>query len=263
MRNILLDLSGLCRESGLAGSLENAEEIRLDSLEGTNCYCDSAAAAAIRSAIAGLPVAALHWCDTGDYHYLTRFWLEEAAAECGDAPFALVLFDHHPDMQEPAFGEVISCGGWARDAFQSIPNLSQVLMVGINPDLEIEILDLVFDGVLAVTSDDLRHTGDNLSPDVLEMFQLLDPGIPVYISIDKDVLTKDYARTDWDQGCMTLAQLEAAVRRAVAGHRLLGADVCGGLTRAKGATDADLQLNLATDLALENLFGNLIIDSYL
>ena len=260
MRNILLNLSGLCRESGLDRSLASAESVELVSLEGTNCYCDARAAAAIRSAIADKPVRALHWCDTGDYHYLSRFWLEKASAECGDAPFALVLFDHHPDMQEPVFGDVLSCGGWARDAFGAIPNLSQVLLVGINPDLEIEILDLVFDGVLAVTSEDLSHTGDGLSQDVLEMFSLLDPGIPVYISIDQDVLTRDYARTDWDQGCMTLPQLEAAVRRAAAGRRLLGADICGGLTRGKGATDADISLNLSIDLALENLFANLIID---
>ena len=54
-----------------------------------------------------------------------------------------------------------------------------------------------------------------------------------------------------------------AVRRAAAGHRLLGADICGGLTLDKGGTDADFELNLATDKELEKLFGNLIIDSYL
>lgn len=260
MKNIILDLSGACSEEGLDRLLPDAEKLDLTSIEGTNCYCDEAAAAAIRSAITELPAAALHWNDTGDYHYLSRFWLEKASSDNGGEPFALVLFDHHPDMQEPAFGRVLSCGGWARDAFGSVPGLSQVLLVGINPDLEIEILDLVFDGVLAVTTDDLRHTGDVLSQDVLEMFSLLEPGIPVYISVDKDVLTKDFARTDWDQGCMTLAQLEAAVLRAAAGHRLLGADICGGLTRAKGATDADLSLNLSTDSALAKLFGNLIID---
>ena len=253
-------MTGLCREGGLEEALPSAQTVDLTALEGTNCYCDGAAASAIRSAVADLPLRALHWSDTGDYHYLTRFWLEKASAECGDSPFALVLFDHHPDMQEPAFGDVLSCGGWARDAFLDLPNLTQVLLVGINPDLEIEFLDLVFDGVLAVTTDDLKHTGDALSQDVLEMFSLLDPNIPVYISIDKDVLTADYARTNWDQGAMTLRQLEAAVRRATAGHRLLGADVCGGLERAKGARDEDYRINLSTDLELEKLFGNLIID---
>ena len=260
MRNIVLNLSGACNEEGLAAALNNVETIDLSYLPGTNCYCDEAAASSIRETVKALPTSALHWNDTGDYHYLSRFWLEKAAAENGDEPFALVLFDHHPDMQEPAFGQVLSCGGWARDAFQFIPNLVQVLLVGINPDLELEILDLVFDGVLAVTSDDLRHTGDGLSADVLEMFSLLQPRIPVYISIDKDVLTTDFARTDWDQGRMTLSQLESAVLLATKGHRLVGADICGGITRSKGATDADLALNLKTDCALEKLFGNLIID---
>jgi hypothetical protein len=260
MKRIIINLSGANVESGLEKALSGADVVDLSALEGTNCYCDEAAAAAIRSAIAELPARALHWDDTGDYHYLSRFWLEKASEENNGEPFTLVLFDNHPDMQEPAFGKVLSCGGWARDAFQSVPGLSQVLMVGINPDLELEILDLVFEGVLAVTSEDLRHTGDLLSGDVLEMFSLLDPGIPVYISVDKDVLTKDYARTDWDQGRMTLAQLEAAVVRAAAGHRLLGADVCGGLTRAKGATPEDFRINLETDLSLDKLFGNLIID---
>ena len=260
MKNIILDMTGLCRDGGLERSLGSPEIVGLASLEGTNCYCDDSAASAIRDAISGLPVRALHWIDTGDYHYLSRLWLEKTAAELGDEPFALVLFDHHPDMQEPAFGKVLSCGGWARDAFCGIPNLTQALLVGINPDLEVEILDLVFDGVLAVTTDDLRHTGDALSQEVLEMFSLLDPHIPVYISIDKDVLTKEYARTNWDQGCMTLPQLEAAVRRVAAGHRLLGVDVCGGLTRDKGGNDADFEINLRTDTALEKLFANLIID---
>ncbi len=260
MKNIILDMTGLSREGGLESMLESHQAVDLTALEGTNCYCDDCAASAIRDAIAALPVRALHWIDTGDYHYLSRLWLEKAAAEQGDAPFALVLFDHHPDMQEPAFGRVLSCGGWARDAFSGIPNLTQVLLVGIDPDLEVEILDLVFDGVLAVTTDDLRHTGDALSQDVLEMFSLLDPNIPVYMSVDKDVLTKDHARTNWDQGCMTLMQLEAAVRRIAAGHRLLGADICGGLSRDKGGSDADFEINLRTDMALEKLFGNLIID---
>ena len=260
MRNIILDMTGLSRDGGIERSLGSPEIVGLASLEGTNCYCDDSAASAIRAAVSSLPVRALHWIDTGDYHYLSRLWLEKAAAELGDEPFALVLFDHHPDMQEPAFGKVLSCGGWARDAFCGIPNLTQALLVGIDPDLEVEILDLVFDGVLAVTTDDLKHTGDALSQDVLEMFSLLDPHIPVYISIDKDVLTKDYARTNWDQGCMTLPQLEAAVRRVAAGHRLLGADICGGLTRDKGGNDADFEVNLSTDKALEKLFANLIID---
>lgn len=258
MENIILNMSGAVFDEGLDKALEGGKAVDLSALEGTNCYCDPSAQDEIRRAIEELPSAAVHWIDTGDYHYLSRFWLEKAAAEVGK-PFALVLFDHHPDMQEAAFGGVLSCGGWARDAFTGIENLSQVLMLGINPDLELEILDLVFDGVLSVTAEDFRHTGDGLSKDVLEMISLLEPHIPVYISIDKDVLTGDYARTDWDQGCMTLPQLEAAVLAIARTHAVIGVDVCGGITRGKGGTDSDFELNLATDISLSKLFGNLAI----
>lgn len=258
MENIVMNLSGMYAEEGLAGTLGHVKELDLTGLEGTNCYCDDASAGEIRRRLEGLPTKSVHWIDTGDYHYISRFWLEKAAAENPGKPFALLLFDHHPDMQEPAFGQVISCGGWVRDAFTGLEELSQVLMIGINPDLELEILDFVFDGVLAVTSEDLRHTGDALSQDVTEMISLLDPSIPVYVSIDLDVLTKDYARTDWDQGSMTLTQMESVLKSVARKHEILGMDICGGLTRKKGASDDDLELNLKTGIALSSVIENII-----
>lgn len=238
-------------DMGLDKALKGAEVIDLSALESTNCYCDSDSAAAIRSALADKHVPAVHWIDSGDYHYLSRFWLERV-----DRHFALLLFDHHPDMQEPAF-EALSCGGWARDAFVSMDNLSQVLMVGINPDLELEILDLMFDGVLAVTEEDICHSGDNLTADVLEMISLLEPGIPVYVSIDKDALSEKYARTDWDQGRMTLEQLKKVLAKVASSHEILGVDICGELTRAKGATNDDMALNLQTDLEISEFLKTL------
>ncbi|MDO5443216.1 MAG: arginase family protein [Bacteroidia bacterium] len=258
MENIVLNLSGLPAQERIFWSPVNAMETDLTGLEGTNCYCDETAAAAIRSALSELPVHAVHWIDSGDYHYISRFWLEKAALENPGRPFALVLFDHHPDMQEPAFEGVFSCGGWARDSFTGIEELKQVLMLGINPDLEIEILDLVFDGVLAVTSDDFRHTGDAIGQDVIEMLSLLDPGIPVYVSIDLDVLSGAGARTNWDQGVMTIAQMEAALKYVAASHEILGVDVCGGLTREKGAKDEDLELNAGTRRRLAAFVDNLV-----
>lgn len=238
--------------------LGDAGVLDLKKIEGTNCYCDASAADAVRDAIRELPARAVHWIDSGDYHYVTRFWLEKVAAERAGKPFALLLFDHHPDMQEPAFEGVISCGGWARDSFTGTDGLCQALLIGINPDLELEILDLVFDGVLSVTSDDLRHTGDSLGQDVMEMISLLEPSVPVYVSIDLDVLRKEHAATDWDQGVMTLVQLESALRAVSASHEILGVDICGGLTRAKGAKDGDLELNLRTRTALSEFVDNLV-----
>lgn len=258
MDNLIFDFSGLCTEEGLDKELAGAETVDLKWLEGTNCYCDESAAGIIRDKVNALPLKAVHWIDTGDYHYVSRFWLEKAAAENPGRPFALLLFDNHPDMQEPAFGGMISCGGWARDAFCGLENLSQVLMLGIDPDLELEILDLMFDGVLAVTSEEFKHAGDTLDAEIREMISLLAPGIPVYVSIDLDALSETHAKTNWSQGSMTLPQLETALGSVAASHEILGVDICGGLTVEKGASDHDLKLNAGTKLAVRGFVDNLV-----
>lgn len=87
---------------------------------------------------------------------------------------------------------------------------------------------------------------------------------PLYISVDKDVLSPADAATNWDQGPMRLATLCAILRQLRAGHRIIGADICGG---APVNAIADLSanccslhpvpaagLNLKADLALINVF---------
>lgn len=45
-------------------------------------------------------------------------------------PFELLVFDHHTDMQRPAFGGILSCGGWIREALETNENLKHVILVG-------------------------------------------------------------------------------------------------------------------------------------
>lgn len=201
-------------------ALKGAEVVDLSALEGDSRHCDAAKAEAIRNALAAKPLPAVHWIDNGDCHYISHFQLEKV-----DEPFALLLIDHRPDMRVPADG-CLSCDDWARYSFISLESLRQVLMVGIDPDSELDFLDLVFDGVLAVTDDDLRHCGDHLSDDVIEMISLLEPGIPVYVSIDKCVFSPDYAGCG--AGRMTLEQVGQLLSRIAHSHRITGVDICGG-----------------------------------
>ena len=162
------------------------------SFEGTNCYCSAESADRIRRELADLPLHAFHFIGTGDYHYQTLFWLERIAE-----PFSLVLFDHHPDDQEGAFGEdLLSCGGWVACA-RRLPALQADIWI--------------------------RDTADFPALAAL-------PDLPVYLSLDLDVLSKQYARTDWDQGAMTLPEMETALRALTASRRILGVDLCGGNT---------------------------------
>ena len=190
------------------------------SLEGTNCYCSAESAEQIRRTVAGLPLRAFHDIGTGDYHYQTLFWLERIAE-----PFSLVLFDHHPDDLDGAFGEdLLSCGGWVARA-RKLPFLEKDVWIRDAAD---------FPALAAL------------------------PELPVYLSLDLDVLSEQYARTDWDQGAMTFHEMETALRALVSSRRILGVDLCGGNTVEKGASPEDLALNASTGEALYGIFRDLI-----
>lgn len=190
-------------------------------MEGTNCFCAPESAERIRRAVAALPLHAVHEIGTGDYHYVSLFWLERIRE-----PFSLVLFDHHPDDQPGAFGDgLLSCGGWVAQARELPLLLSDVW---IRDEKDFPALDRLPDG-------------------------------PVYLSVDLDVLSPAFARTDWDQGVMRLEELLAALRKLAAAKTVLGVDLCGGLTPEKGASPADEALNARTGEALWEVFADLII----
>lgn len=216
-KTLILDFSRAYPDAGFPEMLPGASVLDLSSLEGTVCYCDPGAAAKIKAAITGREEK-IHWIDSGDFHYVTKLFTD-AVAE----PFTLVLFDHHPDDQAPEFEGVLSCGSWVAAMKAENPWLEAVCSVG--PDCE---------------------TG----------LQGID-GRKVWLSIDKDVLGRDYARTDWSQGTMTLSGLKEQLADVFdrAGE-ILGVDICGELSTAKGATPEDRRINLQTNIDLQKFISN-------
>ena len=193
------------------------EELDLSGLEGTCCYCDSDAKAEI---LRRLPekLPALRWLDSGDYHYLSQLLaLRETE------PFHLVLMDKHPDNQEPAFGEVLSCGGWVKALQREQPMLKSVLTIGPEG----------YPQTLADAWIEERR------------------GERVYVSLDKDVMDRAWARTDWSQGTHTLADVKDWLGRLLDGRMIVSAvDVCGELSPLQGATPEDLRINKETNIEL-------------
>lgn len=94
-----------------AYSLESFDKepdiIRLDftQLPGTDGYCSSEAAETIRSRIKQYGPSDIHFLDSGDYHYVSKFWTDMI-----EVPFSLVLIDHHTDMQDSRIDGALSCG---------------------------------------------------------------------------------------------------------------------------------------------------------
>ena len=122
---VLMNFSGIYREEEFWKNRQ-VSWIELQDVCGTNCYCDEEAIAEINKRTENYPTAGIHFIDSGNYHYMTRLWLTRM-----DQPFCLLVYDNHTDMQPPAFGGILSCGGWIAAALEELENLKYVILVGM------------------------------------------------------------------------------------------------------------------------------------
>ena len=106
--------------------------LELGDIQGTNCYCDEEAEAAIKERISLMEPSGIHFLDSGNYHYVSKIWLDKIEEE-----FELLVFDHHTDMQMPMFGNILSCGGWIQAALDTNTRLKRVYLAG-PPSMEAE-----------------------------------------------------------------------------------------------------------------------------
>lgn len=191
----------------------------LSDLSGCNCYCDAEASDRIRKEIQVFTGNGIHFIDSGNYHYMTRLWLEKL-----QVPFRLLVFDNHTDMQPPAFGGLLSCGGWIAVSLEELPLLQEVILVGpdeeaytqVEPDLQQKVLFLSREKLSTMTAEEKEGFFNNLSED-----------LPLYVSVDKDVLCKGDASTTWSQGDMLLSELMSFLELVLERQNILGMDVCG------------------------------------
>lgn len=209
-------------------------------IPGTNCYCDSLAEEEIGKRMAPFGPEGLHFLDSGNYHYLTKLWLELV-----EVPFELLVFDHHTDMQRPAFGGILSCGGWIREALETNENLKHVILVG-PPETAMEETkrELLEDGeelIRKVTWISEKEFLKNVEkPSGIQKLcgqcNVTGAGmdekkqLPLYISIDKDVLSESEGKTNWDQGNVVSDQILHFIEmylQQTPGRQLIGVDICG------------------------------------
>ena len=186
---------------------ENIRLLDCRDIEGTKCYLDDIAKKELMLRISKEPASNVHFIDSGNYHYISLLWLSLIKED-----FNLVLFDHHPDDQAPSFGSITSCGGWVLEAKETLPHLKNVYTYGVGDEIPI------------------ANIPQNL---------------PLYISIDKDVLSTKYCISDWDQGNMTLEELDNSLITLLQNHTILGVDICGDSGElAESAFEINSQTNL-------------------
>ena len=197
----------------------NISWVEVQELPGSNCYCDGDAMEILRQKLEEFDADGIHFIDSGNYHYMSRIWLEKL-----NTPFRLVVFDNHTDMQPPAFGGLLSCGGWVAASLEELPLLKEVLLVG--PDQE------AFDQTEPVLREKVRFLsreklGEMTLEEKVSFFEELTAELPTYLSVDKDVVCPEEASTTWSQGEMTLEELCQFVKILLEKQDILGMDVCG------------------------------------
>ena len=217
-----MNFSGIYKEQQFwqTGEIQrNIFWVEVQELPGSNCYCDGDAMETLRQKLEEFDADGIHFIDSGNYHYMSRIWLEKL-----NTPFRLVVFDNHTDMQPPAFGGLLSRGGWVAASLEELPLLKEVLLVG--PDQE------AFDQTEPVLREKVRFLsreklGEMTLEEKVSFFEELTAELPTYLSVDKDVLCPEEASTTWSQGEMTLEELCEFVKILLEKQDILGMDVCG------------------------------------
>ena len=230
------DFTGVYAEQAFMQELRTAAETSKDvrwlnctKIVGTDCYCDDEAIATIRKQIADTGITdacGIHFFDNGNYHYMSKLWTDRV-----QEPFTLTVFDHHPDMQPPRFGGILSCGGWVKEVLDNNKFIQNAIIIGVKDELvetvRKELLQSgesnILDKVTFIKESELEKK----IPLSSFVYQRSGLSSSIYISIDKDALSPSYAVTNWDQGSLTLDALKKCITALTTNRKILGIDICG------------------------------------
>ncbi len=239
--NMILDFTHVYRDEDIK-DIDRFRYIDCSDIQETDMYCSKNAYEKIWGRIEPYGIQGIHYIDSGNYHYITKIITDHIAE-----PFGLVMYDHHTDMQIPMVPEMMSCGDWAGQALSQNKNLRQLVIVG-PPESDIEQTLESYSG--SQSGRLLTFSAEDLHGDLLEnKLKLIRTDLPLYISIDKDVLGTEYTETNWSQGDMSIDGLERLLSVFLGGQgeeknsdacrnderyagdirhsRILGVDICG------------------------------------
>lgn len=183
---------------------------------------------------------------SGDYHHISLLLIERLINNLkSKKSIQVIIFDNHPDNMRYLFG--IHCGSWVSHLTR-LPFVSHVHVVGItssdvswsklweNKWLPLIKGKLTYWGVGSDMSwanviglgDAFRYftTPDDLITSFLS--EQYGNNEPVYLSIDKDVLSPDVAKTNWDQGQFAIYHILDTI--TALDKRIIGSDVTGDIS---------------------------------
>jgi hypothetical protein len=179
---------------------------------------------------------------SGDFHHVSHALI---ARRGNGKAFNVVVLDNHPDNMRFPFG--IHCGSWVRRV-AALPCVRHVHVLGITsgdvsashawqnyftPLLRGKLtnwcigVDVRWAARLGLAG---RFLGFDSAEELLDRFAESERANDVasYLTIDKDVLGEEVARTNWDQGKMREAEMLDAI--ALFRGRLVGSDITGDVS---------------------------------
>ncbi len=199
--------------------------------------------------LAGEPVDArpfLTFVGSGDFHHLSLALLRRLTG-----PFNLLVIDNHPDWMRGV--PLLHCGTWLYHAAQ-LPGVQRIFHVGGEVDFDnayrwLAPWPLLRSGKIIVAPPRSRFQGNDWTnldhrplrrhPDEPASLDRIEnwlapyraelAAFPLYISLDKDVLTAAEAAVNWDSGCLKTSEVLAIVEAFAnaADGELAGMDVVG------------------------------------
>ena len=239
--NLILDFTHVYCDEYIK-DIDRFRYIDCSDIEETDMYCSKEANKRIWEKIKPYGIQGIHYIDSGNYHYISKIITDHI-----DEPFGLVMYDHHTDMQIPMVPGMMSCGDWAGQALNRNKNLRQLVIVG-PPEKDIDQTLESYNG--SQSGRLLIFSAEDLHGGLLEnKLKLIRTDLPLYISIDKDVLGTEDCETNWSQGDMSIDGLERLLGVFLGGQgeernydacrnderyagdirhsRILGIDICG------------------------------------
>jgi hypothetical protein len=183
---------------------------------------------------------------SGDFHHVSLALVRRLKG-----PFNLLMIDKHPDWMRGL--PFMHCGVWLADALR-LPGLQKVFHLGGELDFDNYYRWLapwpeIHSGRIVVLPAGRRFRGGawdrvaqtplrsqpELAADGTRIEELLAPyrdelaRCPLYISLDKDVMTSRDAVVNWDSGLLDLEEVLAVLQmvQELAGGQLLGMDIVG------------------------------------
>lgn len=239
--NLILDFTHVYCDEYIK-DIDRFRYIDCSDIEETDMYCSKEANKRIWEKIKPYGIQGIHYIDSGNYHYISKIITDHI-----DEPFGLVMYDHHTDMQIPMVPGMMSCGDWAGQALSQNKNLRQLVIVG-PPEKDIDQTLESYNG--SQSGRLLIFSAEDLHGGLLEnKLKLIRTDLPLYISIDKDVLGTEDCETNWSQGNMSIGGLERLLGIFLGGQgeernsdacrnderyagdirhsRILGVDICG------------------------------------